>query len=294
MRADAGPSGLPDPVAAGMVAAGPDPASGVDESARSDSAWNRIMAIVVRHLRAQVRQPGYWYLLLVLPAVDSVLFGSIGVAYGDGERPLELLLTGVLLFHLIWHLTLNASLGFLEEVWSSNLLNLMATPLREREFIAGLTIVSLLRTAIGMAVIGLVALGLYAVDPGSAGLALVPGVLVLMVFGWAVSLTVIALVLRWGESAEVFSWGTILLLMPLSGVFYPTDALPGVLQPIAAVIPMTRVFDAMRVGVAGGGIAWGDLAVAAVGSVAVAVGAVLLLRHTMKVFLRKGLVTNFS
>ena len=257
-------------------------------------SWTRVWAIVVRHARAQVRQPGYWYLLLILPAVDAVLFGSIGVAYGDGERPLELLLTGVLLFHMIWHLTLNASLGFLEEVWSRNLLNLLATPLQEREFIAGLTIVSLLRTAVGMGVIALVAGGLYAVNPASAGLALIPGVMVLMVFGWAVSLSVIALVLRWGESAEVFSWGTILLLMPLSGVFYPTDALPGVLQPIARIIPMTRVFDAMRIGVAGGGIAWADLAVAMVGSLAVAAGALLLLRHTMSVFRRRGLVTNFS
>lgn len=257
-------------------------------------SWQRVRAIVVRHGRAQVRQPGYWYLLLVLPAVDSVLFGSIGVAYGDGERPLELLLTGVLLFHLIWHLTLNASLGFLEEVWSRNLLNLLATPLQEREFLAGLTLVSLLRTAVGMGMIVLVAGGLYAVDPTAAGLVLVPGVLVLMVFGWAVSLSVVALVLRWGESAEVFSWGTILLLMPLSGVFYPTEALPGLLQPVALAIPMTRVFDAMRAGIAGDGVAWGDLAFATAGSLVVAVGAVALLRHTMAVFRRRGLVTNFS
>ena len=257
-------------------------------------SWTRVRAIVVRHMRAQVRQPGYWYLLLILPAVDAVLFGSIGVAYGDGERPLELLLTGVLLFHMIWHLTLNASLGFLEEVWSRNLLNLLATPLQEREFIAGLTLVSLLRTAIGMGVIALVAGGLYAVNPASAGLALIPGVMVLMVF----RLGRLAVGHRPGAALGRVGRGVLLGHDPaadaLSGVFYPTDALPGVLQPVARIIPMTRVFDAMRTGVAGGGIAWSDLAVAMVGSLAVAAGALLLLRYTMSVFRRRGLVTNFS
>jgi hypothetical protein len=65
---------------------------------------------------------------LVLPLVDGLLFGSIGVAYGQGDEPVRMLVTGILLFHLIWQLTLAGSLGLLEGVWSRNLLNLIATP----------------------------------------------------------------------------------------------------------------------------------------------------------------------
>ena len=32
--------------------------------------------------------------------------------------------------------------------------------------------------------------------------------------------------------------------MPLSGVFYPVEALPGVLQPIAPLLPTTHAFAA--------------------------------------------------
>ena len=101
--------------------------------------WSRVRAVAMRHWRAQSRQPGYWYILIALPVLDAIMFASIGVAYGEDDRPVAVLVTGIMLFHLVWQLTLNAALGFLEEIWSSNLLNLMTTPLREQEFLAGLS-----------------------------------------------------------------------------------------------------------------------------------------------------------
>jgi ABC-2 type transport system permease protein len=253
-----------------------------------------VKAVALRHWRAQARQPGYWYILILLPILDAIMFASIGVAYGDDNRPVELLIMGIMLFHLVWQLTLNASLGFLEEVWSSNLLNLMTTPLTEREFIGGLTLISLCRTSVGIALIAVTGVVGYSVSPSAAGVVLIPSAAILLLFGWAVSLGVIALVLRYGESAEIFSWGFIFLLIPLSGVFYPTDALPDVLQPISRIIPITHVFDAVRTSIDGGGIAWADLGVALAGSILAAAFAIWFLQRMMRTFRSKGLVTNFS
>ena len=83
----------------------------------------RVRAMVRRSLLSQSRNPDFWFLLLVLPLVDGLLFGSIGVAYGIGDAPVVLLVTGIMLFHLIWQLTLAGSFGLLDEVWSRNLLN---------------------------------------------------------------------------------------------------------------------------------------------------------------------------
>ena len=47
---------------------------------------------------------------IVLPLVDGLLFGSIGVAFGEGDGAGRLLVTGILLFHLIWQVTLAGSL----------------------------------------------------------------------------------------------------------------------------------------------------------------------------------------
>lgn len=250
--------------------------------------------MVRRDVRAQTRNPGPWFLLLVLPLVDGLLFGSIGVSFGEGERPVRLLITGVMLFHLIWQLTLAGSLGLLEEVWSRNLLNLIATPLTEREFMGSLALVGLLRTVVSTTVIGLVGLGFYAVAPGSAGLVLVPSAAILLVFGWTITLFVVALTLQYGDSAEVFAWGTLVLLMPLAGIFYPIDSLPPVLRAVARAVPLTHVFDAVRQGLDTGTVAWGELSVATAGTAVLLGAAVWFLGHQLRRFRAKGWVTRFT
>ena len=254
----------------------------------------RVMAMTRRNILVQARNPGHWFLLLVLPVVDGLLFGSIGVAFGEGEAPVRLLMTGVMLFHLIWQVTLAGSLGLLEEVWSRNLMNLIATPLSEREFLGALGVVGLLRTVVSVSVIALIGAGFYAVSPDSAGWALVPGAAILLVFGWAITLFVIGLTLQYGDSAEVFSWGTLVLLMPLSGVFYPVESLPAVLQPIAEAIPLTRVFEAVQQGLTTGEVAWGELALAAVGTAVTLVAAIWFVDRQLRRFRRLGWVTRFT
>lgn len=253
----------------------------------------RVRAMIRRSLLAQSRNPDFWFLLLVLPLVDALLFGSIGVAYGTGDGPVVLLTTGILLFHLIWQLTLAGSFGLLDEVWSRNLLNLIATPLTERELLSSFAIVGLLRTGASVVVIGGVGLVFFAVSPTSAGLVLVPAAALLLLFGWSVALFVVGLTLQYGERAEVFSWGTLVLLMPLSGVFYPIESLPGVLQGVAQLIPLTHVFDAVRVGIEEHTVAWGQLGIAAVGTIAIAAVSMWFVANQLRRFRRNGWVTKF-
>lgn len=256
--------------------------------------WHRVGAVVRRHVLVQVRNPGHWFLLLVLPVVDALLFSSIGVAFGEDDRAVEILVVGILLFHVIWQLTLAGSLGFLEEVWSRNVLNLWTTPLTEAEYGLALLVTGFVRALVSMGLVGAVAAGLYSVDPTGAGWVLAIGAATLMVFGWAVAMLVIGLVLQFGETAEVFSWGLLVLLMPLSGIFYPPEALPGVLQPVAQVIPLTRIFEATRESLEHGTVQWADLGLGAAGSlVCVALGAWFVQRQLRR-FREQGWITRFS
>ncbi len=253
----------------------------------------RVRAMVRRSLLSQSRNPDFWFLLLVLPLVDGLLFGSIGVAYGSGEGPVVLLVTGILLFHLIWQLTLAGSFGLLDEVWSRNLMNLIATPLTERELLSSFALVGLMRTGVAVTVISGVGLIFFAVSPTAAGLVLVPATALLLVFGWTVALFVVGLTLQFGDRAEVFSWGTLVLLMPLAGVFYPVDALPTALQVLAQLIPLTHVFDAVRVGIDDGTVAWGQLGIAALGTAVLGCAAAWFLSNQLRRFRRNGWVTKF-
>jgi ABC-2 type transport system permease protein len=262
-------------------------------------SWLRVSAIAKRHALVLRRQPHRWFDVLVWPVVDALLFGSLGVfvarqSGSDVEAGAAYLLTGILLFHVIYQVQIAVSTGFLEETWSRNLLNLMTTPMREVEYAAGVALFGMVKLAIGLSVVGLAAIAFFSFNILQLGTGLLPIAALLMVCGWSISLFVIGLVLRYGQSAEVLAWGILFVVMPLSGVFYPVDALPGPLQPLARVLPTTHLFEAARVLLGGGSMPWNQLAAAAVGCVLVAAAGIVYVSHVLRVFRRRGFVTRFS
>jgi len=58
------------------------------------------------------------------------------------------------------------------------------------------------------------------------GVSLVPFVINLIVMGWAVGIFTTAVILRFGQEAEVLAWGLAFLFQPVSAVFYPVSVLP--------------------------------------------------------------------
>ena len=123
---------------------------------------------------------------------------------------------------------------------------------------------------------------------------ILPIALVLLATGWAVSLFVIGIVLRFGQSAEIMAWAIVFLMMSVSGVFYPVEALPGGLQPLAAVLPTTYAFEAMRAILDGEPMPWDQLGIAAAMTVALGLAGVAFAAHMLRVFRRGGYVTRFS
>jgi ABC-2 type transport system permease protein len=90
------------------------------------------------------------------------------------------------------------------------------------------------------------ALVFYAFDVFALGLHLLPFLLILFVFGWAMGLIVAAMVVRFGSRIQIFAWGAAFLIQPVSAVFYPVTTLPPALQAVARVNPVTYVFEGMR------------------------------------------------
>src|SRR6202007_1754518 len=81
----------------------------------------------------------------------------------------------VLLWDILFRGQLGFSVSFLEEMYARNLGNLMISPLRASEFIAALMIMSIIRLAIGMVPVTLLAIAffgfnLWAPAPALAGL----------------------------------------------------------------------------------------------------------------------------
>jgi ABC-2 type transport system permease protein len=145
-----------------------------------------------------------------------------------------------------------------------------------------------------MTVVSLAAFGFFAFSITDVGWALVPIGVLLLFAGWSISLFVVGLVLRFGQSAEVLAWGILFVVMPLSGVFYPVEALPGILQPIAVALPTTHAFAAARAVLDGDPLPWDELAAAFVSIVGLVAAGLGFITVMLRTFRQRGYVTRFS
>jgi len=258
----------------------------------------RVRAVARRHAYVLQRAPQRWFDVVFWPVVDAVLFGSLGVYFsrqtGTGRAGVGYLLAGILLFHVVFQAEISLATGFMEETWSRNLLNLLVTPLRETEYVAGVALFGLAKLAMGVSVVALAALGLFAFRITDLGLALIPLVAILLVVGWSVGFFVIGLILRVGQGAEILAWGLLAMVMPLSGIFYPTSALPGVLQPLAKALPTTHVFAAAHTVLAGKPLPWGQIGIATAGVTVLFSLSVLYVTRMLALFRKRGYISRHT
>jgi ABC-2 type transport system permease protein len=267
----------------------------------AQAPWLRMWAIARRHAYVLYRSPHRLFDVTVWPIVDTVLFGSLGVFFARQGGPstvaqagVAYLLSGIVLWHVVYQAQIAVSTGFMEETWSRNLLGLMVTPLTELELVAGIAMFGLAKLVMGVGVVALAAFALYAFDVTALGLGLLPVIAILLVGGWAIALLVVGLILRFGNGAEALAWGIMFVVMPLGGVFYPVAALPAAIQPVSQLLPTTHAFAAGRALIDGGPIPWAELTLAAVGTLAAVAAALAFLAWMLRLFRRRGYVTRYS
>jgi ABC-2 type transport system permease protein len=202
----------------------------------------------------------YWYLLrsswprllelVYWPAVQMMMWGFLQLYIDQNAsffaRAGGTFIGAVLLWDILFRGQLGFSVSFLEEMWARNLGNLMISPLRPSEFVSALMVMSVVRLAIGMVPVSLLAIGFFGFNVWSMGLALAAFFLNLILTSWAIGIFVSGLVLRNGLGAENLAWTIMFIFLPLTCVYYPVATLPSWLQAVAWTLPPTYVFEGMR------------------------------------------------
>jgi ABC-2 type transport system permease protein len=202
----------------------------------------------------------YWYLLrsswprllelVYWPAVQMMMWGFLQHYIDQNAsffaRAGGTFIGAVLLWDILFRGQLGFSVSFLEEMWSRNMGNLMISPLRPGELIAALMAMSVVRLAIGMVPVSLLAIAFFGFNVWSMGLALAAFFANLILTSWAIGIFVSGLVLRNGLGAENLAWTIMFIFLPLTCVYYPVATLPSWLQAVAWTLPPTYVFEGMR------------------------------------------------
>jgi len=95
-------------------------------------------------------------------------------------------------------------------------------------------------------ILAVIAIAAYQFNLFNLEIALIPFYLNLLLFGWALGLISVSLILRFGHGAESLAWAIPFMVQPFSAVFYPVSSLPAWLQPLSTLFPSTHVFEGMR------------------------------------------------
>ncbi len=210
--------------------------------------WTRVGALVLRYLYLYRRSLARAGEIFFWPVMDLLVWGFV-TAYLQ-----EMQVSGAVLFFLgamiFWDVLYRSqqaiTLSLSEEIWVRNIINIFISPISVFEIMLATCLMGVIKAAITAVVLGLLAWIFFAFDILDVGPALVPFLASLLLFGWAVGMCTMALVLRFGQAAEALIWGIPFLLQPFSAVFYPVDVLPGWLQWISRLLPSTYVFEGMR------------------------------------------------
>lgn len=231
-------------------------------------------------------------------AVDIVLWGFITKFLNQVTSPgfdfVPVLLGAVLLWDFFTRVMHGVSMAFLEDVWSRNFLNVFASPLKISEYVTGLVLSSVATSTIGLVVMVVLASTVFGLSFFTWGVAIVPFLGVLFLFGIALGIIASAVVLRLGPAAEWFVWPIPALLSPFAGVFYPLSTLPPWMQVISKGLPPAYVFENLRAIVAGGTASWGSLLWGVGLALLYIVLAAAFFTHIHKQAVRSGLLARYS
>lgn len=214
------------------------------------NSWSRITAVMLRQVYLYKRTLHRWLEAIYWPTLDIVIWGFFATFLSENPTTGRLgfaLLGALICWDILFRAQQSVAVGFLEDMWSRNLLNVWSTPIRAWEYVGGTILVGLLRVATGAGI----AIGIAAAAYGfnfftEIGLPVLPFVLALCLMGWSIGVITTALILRLGQGAEELAWALAFLFQPFSAVFYPVASLPAVMRAIASVVPASYVFEGLR------------------------------------------------
>jgi ABC-2 type transport system permease protein len=186
----------------------------------------------------------YW------PLVDILLWGLTSIwiqsqSFHVGNVPL-IIMTGLIFWQICWRGSVDISVCILQELWQRNLVNFFSTPLKFREWIVGIILLSLCKLVIGVIFCSLIIYLLYALQVFTIGWAFLPFAISLLIFGWTIGFLASSAIIYWGHSVEMFAWMIGGLFAPFSAVYYPVETLPVWVQTISWCLPTTYIFEGMR------------------------------------------------
>lgn len=259
---------------------------------------SRIGAIILRQFYLYRGSMARFVPLFAWVAIDMVLWGFmtkfLGSVSQSTYRFVPTLLGAVLFWDFMTRVMQGVTISFFEDVWTRNFLNVFASPITITEYVGGLLLSSVATSMVGVIVMVIIATAAFGLSFATYGAMLIPFVLVLFLFGMAMGIAAVAMVLRLGPAAEWFVWPIPALLAPFAAVYYPVATLPVWMRWISRVLPPSYVFEGMRAVVAGQRFDGTMLTASVLLAIVYVLAAYWLFSRVFRFAVRTGLLARYS
>lgn len=258
-----------------------------------------VKALVLKYLFLYTRTPIRLIELVFWPLVNLLVWGYLTIflqSHTGDTFPYEItfLIGAVILWDVIFRAQQGVAIFFLEDVWSRNLLNVFAGPVTNLDYLVSTYIVGILRAAVTTTMLTALSMAMYSFDLFEMQWNLVPFLLNLLVFGWALGMISTALIVRWGPAAETLAWAVPFFIQPFAAVFYPVSALPEKIQWVSKLLPCSYIFEGMRESLRDGHVASEKILAASGLNLLYLAAAGWLFMRVMGIARKKALLTKFA
>ena len=208
---------------------------------------NKIWGFAVRSALVNRRNIFAVFEMFFWPGVAIFSVGLLTRFLQLDAATVTFILIGAVSMNTIQIAQLDLSYALLYSVWAKSLKHEFMAPIRLSHILLGSGLVGLVRGFLVFVLMGFLSTWLFAMDLGR------PGVVGLIIFlsgmflnAFIIGTLVLALVLRFGQRAEVAAWAFSYLILLLCGLYYPVSVLPPGARQLAQLIPLTYFLDYFR------------------------------------------------
>lgn len=211
--------------------------------------FQSIWGLVLRHARLWKHDINLILITLYWPLLDVLIWGFLGSwmqRWQGIPNFAAITLLGIMLSQVSFRGPNIIIMGFLEEIWSNNVINLFSLPIRLSEWIIAIIIfASIVATFVAFCGITLIWL-LYAISLSKIMMAFILFAPPLFISGVWLGFMGLQVVVSFGKRTQEIGFILVWFFAPFSGGFYPIDALPEWGKIISYFLPMSYILEGMR------------------------------------------------
>jgi ABC-2 type transport system permease protein len=220
---------------------------------RGTNVATQIVVLTMRSLRAIVRDPRMIVFSLLQPLVMLVLFSQIFASiahtpgFPTGVSYINYLMPAILV-NTAMGSAVQSGVGLVNDMKNGVLARFRSLPIRMGSVLVARSLSDVVRTGVQLIMMLLFATVLFGFSPAGGMLGVTAAWALGLAVGWGLGWIFIAAG-AWLRNAEIMQMVGFLLMFPLmfaSSAYVPINGLPGWLQAVAHVNPMTYAINASR------------------------------------------------